>query len=321
MPSPSDVVWKDGKATLTRLRMGSKDGPAVLVVHSLISKPWILDLNAERSFLGALADAGFDTYLFDWGDFDAADAHSDLSHFAGLLMRAEEKVLASTGGSSLHLVGYCLGATLCLARTAARRHDHVRSLSLVAAPGDFGVPSGLQVLMSHRLLKPAFFLDGSSCVPAAAVRESFHWLRPQALKTVRWGLSQRRNSEFRATYDALARWVWEHRPLPGALFFDLVDLFRTNSLYEGHLEVAGEQARLSDIHVPVGAFVADRDHIVPSGSSHALAAVPGLDLTVFNCASGHVSMICGAGARNMMWPRLIEWIKTQDAPQQLKNER
>src|SRR5687767_12991173 len=39
MASPSDVVWKDGKATLTRLRTGPKGGPAVLVVHSLISKP------------------------------------------------------------------------------------------------------------------------------------------------------------------------------------------------------------------------------------------------------------------------------------------
>ena len=307
--TPSEIVWQEGKITVARIS-GKPGGPPVLVVHSFVSKPWILDLLPERSFLGALSEAGFDTYLLDWGDFDRQDADKDLSHYASILMRAEKAVLKHAGAQRLHLLGYCLGATLCLARLGARDHSHVESAALVAAPGDFGVPSGIQRLMSHRLLKPVYLLDASSCVPAALVRESFHILRPQALRTVIGYVARRKDATFRRNYAALSRWVWEHRPLPGALLFDLVDLFRTNALLEGRLEVAGEVARLEDIRCPVGVFVADRDHIVPSGSSHSLANVSGMEAEIFNFSSGHVSMVSGGTAQKDMWPRLHEWLRS-----------
>ena len=307
-----DVVWSDGKTRLYRVEGVAGGGPPVLVIHSLVSKPWILDLTPERSFLRALSEAGFAVFLLDWGDFDGSDAHHDLSHFATVLMKAEEAVLQSTEAQKLHLVGYCLGATLLLARLAARNHPRVVSAALIAAPSDFGVPSGLQALMSHRLFKPSFFLDGSSCVPESLVRESFHMLRPQALRTVRSLIARRNDEGYLRVYGATSRWVWEHRRLPGALFFDLVDLFRTNALFAGHMEVAGELARLQDIKVPVGAFVAARDHIVPSGSSHALTSVPGLDIDVFDYPSGHVSMVCGSAAREAMWIDLHLWLKRSE---------
>jgi polyhydroxyalkanoate synthase len=309
--TPNEIVWSAGKTSLYRIEGPAGKGPPVLVIHSLVSKPWILDLTPERSLLKALSEAGFTVFLLDWGDFDGRDAHHDLSHFATVLLHAEEKVLQSTGAEKLHLVGYCLGATLLLARLAARSHPRVASAALIAAPSDFGVPSGLQMLMSHRLFKPSFFLDGSSCVPESLVRESFHMLRPRALSTVRALVARRSDERFRRVYGATSRWVWEHRRLPGALFFDLVDLFRTNALFAGRMEVAGELARLEDIKVPIGAFVAARDHIVPSGSSHALTSVPGLDVEVFDYPSGHVSMVCGSAAREAMWADLHSWLARQ----------
>jgi polyhydroxyalkanoate synthase len=310
--TPWDVVWEDGKVRLYRIEGSPDGGIPLLVVHSLISQPWILDLTEERSLLRALRDAGFDTYLLDWGNFDVTEANNDLSHYANVLMRAEDQVLAKTGSKHIHLAGYCLGGTLCLARAAARRHDHIASIALIATPWDFAVPSPLHTVMSHPLLKPVTLLDGSSGVPGSVVREGFHLLRPQALRSVMGFVNQRKDPAFRRSYDALARWVWEHRRLPGALFFDLVDLFRNNALFEGRLEIAGELARLSDVRAPVGVFVAERDHIVPSGSSHALTSAEGLEVDMFTIPSGHVSMICGSAARDVMWPRLIEWIAKHD---------
>lgn len=305
-----EPLWKSGRATLYRITGTETDQLPVLVVHSLVSKPWILDLTTEQSFLGALRHEGFPTYLLDWGDFGSAEAEHDLSHYANVLMEAESKVLASSEAERLHLVGYCLGGTLCLARAAARAHPRVASIALIATPCDFAVPGPLHTMMSHGLLKPVSLLDGSSGVPAAVVRESFHALRPQAFRSVLELLRNRRNPAFRAFYDSLGRWVWEHRRMPGGIFFDLVDLFRTNSLFEGNLEVAGEIARLKDIKVPLAAFVAERDHIVPSGSTHALRSVHGLEVEFFTMPSGHVSMICGRAAREVMWPRLFEWLSS-----------
>ena len=308
--SPADVVWQQERSVLYRFR-GSRTRPVpILIVHSLISKPWILDLTPERSLIRALTEEGFDVFLLDWGEFERGDAGYGLSHFAQVVMGAEREVLKASGRSQLELVGYCLGGTLSLARVAARSHDHIRSLTLIAAPVDLATPTPLQTILTHRLLKPVFFLNGSSSVPGELVRESFHLLRPQAVRTVITLVKRRRDREFRNNYAALARWVWEHRVLPGTLFFDLVDLFRTNALFESRLEVAGELARLGDVKIPVGVFVAERDHIVPSGSSHAITSIGGLKVELFSAPSGHVSMVCGSHARESTWPRLIEWLAT-----------
>ncbi|MGH2807974.1 MAG: hypothetical protein ACRDKT_11955 [Actinomycetota bacterium] len=203
--SPHRVVWQEGRATLGRY--GSGGGEPVLVVHSLVSKPWILDLAPGRSLLEFLVAEGFDVFLLDWGDPREEDAMHGVTAYCETLMRAEKVVLRMTGAARLHLVGYCLGGLMCLARTASRRHAAVASMTVIATPVDFGIRGALQPLIVNRLFKPAYFLDGSGCVPASALRESFHVLRPQALRTVLAAWKRRDDPEFRRNYDPLARWV------------------------------------------------------------------------------------------------------------------
>lgn len=307
--TPAEVVWTEGRATLYRYRSAVKHPEPVLVVHAVVSKPWILDLTPERSFLADLAARGFDVFLLDWGEPTQEDSDRGLTAYAQTLLRAEKFVLAAAKAERLHLVGYCFGGTLCLARAAARSHERVASIALLAAPVDFSVPSGLQPYIAHRFFKPVYLLDDRGFVPAGAVRESFHVLRPEAIRTVLRAWRRRKDEAFRRSYDALSRWVWEHRPLPGRMFFDLVDLYRSNSLVEGTLEVAGEIARLEDVRAPVLVVIPERDHITPSGSSHVLTTKQGLDVTVVNAAAGHVSMVAGSAARSTTWPEIARWIE------------
>jgi polyhydroxyalkanoate synthase subunit PhaC len=307
-PTPASIVWEQLPVRLYRYSGATRHKEPILLVHAVISRPWILDLAPERSFVEFLKDRGFDVFLLDWGDPGPEESRKGLSAYTDALMRAEHEVLSKSGASRVHLVGYCLGGTLSLARAAARDHGHIGSLTLLATPVDFTVPSGLQPFISHRLFKPVYFLDGSSCVPASAIRESMHVLRPQALKTVIGAWRRRKDQAFRRVYDPLARWVWEQRRLPGQLYFDLVDLFRTNSLLEGRLVVSGEMTRLESIEAPILALIAERDHIIPSGSAHILSTIDNLDLTVVNAASGHVSMVSGATARETTWPQIERWL-------------
>lgn len=307
--TPAEVVWEEGRAALYRYRTEVRHKEPVLVVHAVVSKPWILDLTPESSFVAALAAEGFDVFLLDWGDPEWPDAARGLSDYVQTLMRAEKIASTVSGSERLHLVGYCFGGTLCLARAAARSHERVGSIALLAAPVDFTVPAGLHPLMTHRFFKPVYVLDAQGMVPPAAVRESFHVLRPQAIRTALGAWRRRRDPSFRAAYDPLARWVWEHRALPGRMFFDLVDLFRANGLVAGTLEVAGDVTRLADVRAPVLAIIPERDHITPSGSSHALTTQRGLDVTVVNAAAGHVSMIAGPAARETTWPEVAAWLE------------
>lgn len=306
--TPNELVWEKGTATLRRYGRATNGAEAVLVVHSLVSQPWILDLAPGRSFIEFLVDEGFDVFLLDWGDPEGDVATRSLSTCVDILTQAEEEVLTRTRSGRLHLVGYCLGGLLCLLRAGALPHANVASLVVLATPVDFGIKVALQPLISHRLFKPVYFLDQAGSISAEAMRESFHILRPQALRTVAAGWKRRNDEGFRRVYDPLSRWVWEHRALAGGIYFDLVDLFRTNALLEGDLVVSGDIVRLQDVRVPILSLIAERDHIVPSASSRALSGLDELDVTEVVVTSGHVSMISGSTAMSTTWPTVSRWL-------------
>lgn len=315
--TPSDEVWAEGTARVVRYRSERRGGEPVLLVHALVTRPWILDLTPERSLVAFLLSEGFDVFLLDWGEPTRADRDRGLLEYAMTLMRAEQEVMAVADSSRIHLIGYCMAGTLCLVRAAAWPDPHLGSLAVIAAPVDAAVSGGMATMMSSRLLKPTLALDGSGMVPRSYVRESFHVLRPRAIKTVYRRLFRRRGEEdYRTFYGALARWVWEHGKLPGALFFDLVDMFRSNGLYEGTLRLGDRVASPRRIEAPILSVIASRDHIVPPGSSLGLSSITGMkaDTEVVRAPGGHVSMLAGSGAREVLWPALGAWLRARAGP-------
>jgi polyhydroxyalkanoate synthase len=304
--APKKRVWRDGNTVLWRYRRSSPPvhHEPVLLVHSLVTKPWILDLTPTRSLVRALVDDGFDVYLLDWGEVGWRQAGRGLDEYGAALLAAEEHVLRLSGAERLHLVAYCLGATLAVLRLVAEPALEVASFAAIAPPIDLSVPGGFRSTLGSRHLRPVLALDAAGCVPGALVRESFHFLRPMALRTVWRRLRTRRTAEEAIYHATMARWTWEHRRLPGALFFDLVDLYRTNALVE----------HLDKLRMPVFLAVAERDHIVPWASSAVLQRMPNTTVETLVCPSGHVSMLVGSNGRHRLWPALSSWLSTAAGP-------
>lgn len=248
-------------------------------------------------------------FLLDWGVPTEDDADADLDACVAMLLEAEHRVLAASGAHHVQLIGYCTGATLALARLGAFPHEHVVSFTALAAPIDLSVPCGMRSLMTSKYLKPVLLLDRNGLVPGPLIRESFHALRPSALRDA-IGLIRTRDQSLRADQASISRWSWDMPPMPGALFFDMVLLFRSNALWSGALQVLGHRVDLGSIRTPILLAVAARDHICPSGSSLALTTVPGLDVEVLTSPSGHVSMLTGTHGRKILWPRLNDWLAT-----------
>src|SRR5581483_3654924 len=108
-----DVVWRDGVARLHHYRPlhdapASKPGAApLLMVCSLINRPYILDLIEERSVVRRLLAAGRDVWLLDWGTPEPGDAERSLAGYVlERLPRAAAEVQARTGAEALHVLGY-----------------------------------------------------------------------------------------------------------------------------------------------------------------------------------------------------------------------
>lgn len=303
--TPTDVARWPG-ARLQVYRAAERCGAPVLVMHALVTQPWILDLAPGCSLVEALTDGGRDVYLLDCGQPDKKRATDGIADKAAAVRTAIDQVAAAESATGVHVVGYCTGATVALI-AAAIDSTRVASLALIAPVVDTAVPGGMRPMMASRWLLPAALLDGNGCVPAAAVRESFHVLRPMALRAARQRWRLRHDAAATRIAGALTRWTWEQRALPGGVFFDLVDLFRTNPLMERGWPVGDAVADLRTIDRPTLIAVTDRDHIVPVASSLALTHVLAGRTEVVRCAGGHVSMVAGVDAQRTLYPSLRAW--------------
>jgi len=75
--SPKDVVWRRDKVQLYRYHSNDRTvRPPILLVMSLVSKPYVLDLRPGNSFIEALLARGLDVFLLDWGVPDATESQN-----------------------------------------------------------------------------------------------------------------------------------------------------------------------------------------------------------------------------------------------------
>ena len=114
--TPKDVVWRRGRAELWRYRSaGVRYGPPVVIVHSLVSRSYILDLRPGNSLVEYLVGAGLDVFMLDWGVPDERDADNTLETYVDdALPRALAAVRGETGSREVTLAGYCLGGLIAM---------------------------------------------------------------------------------------------------------------------------------------------------------------------------------------------------------------
>ncbi|HEY9183231.1 MAG TPA: alpha/beta fold hydrolase, partial [Gammaproteobacteria bacterium] len=134
--TPYDVVLETG---LLRLRHYRPETPRagsapVLLIHSLLKRPYILDLVPERSVVRSVLRQGSPVYLTDWlppSDRDAGRGlqdyvESDLASAVDGIMRIERV-------DGVALVGCCLGGFLAALYAALHPQD-AKALAVLALP-------------------------------------------------------------------------------------------------------------------------------------------------------------------------------------------
>ena len=105
--TPKDVVWQRDRAELWRYRNGPiRYDPPVLLVHSLVSRSYILDLRPGSSSVEYLLGQGFDVFMLDWGVPDERDADNTIETYVDeYLPRAVAAVQRETGCDEVTLAG------------------------------------------------------------------------------------------------------------------------------------------------------------------------------------------------------------------------
>jgi len=312
--TPKDVVWQRGRASLWRYRGGPITyDPPVVIVHSLVSRSYILDLRPGSSSVGYLVDRGFDVFMLDWGVPDTRDAeHGFETYVDEYIPRALAAAQKVTGVEEVTLAGYCLGGILAALYAAAYEDARVRNLVLLATPIDFTAMGAMVAAVREGRLNTEDLLDETGNVPAAALYSGFYMQAPtKEIAGYATLLENLWNDQFVDAYQAMAQWSRDHVPMPGRATKQIVDdLIRGGVLTTGRWTIGGREIDLSRVRGNVLSAVAEKDNVVP------LAAVrPVMDVVgepekreEMLLSGGHVTFGAGSHAFKRTLPALSAWI-------------
>jgi len=315
--TPKDTVWRRDKAQLWRYR--HEDGesvtvsPPILIVHSLVSRSYVLDLMPNNSMIRYLLGEGFDVFLLDWGVADPAEAANTLEDYVDdYIPEAIEATLRESGADELNVIGYCFGGVLTLLLAAGHPELPIRSLVTLATPADYSKMGFMSQMFAAGRLDPDDVIDDTGLVSAARMDEGFQSLKPTDQLVQQVNLFQNLwNDEFVAGFLAMNQWARDQVPFPGAAFRQTVQvLIRDNALMHGVIPFGRAEVRLADITVPYLNVFAEEDGIVPSAASEPITGLVGSkDATDLRLQSGHVGFVAGRQAAKVARPQIADWIR------------
>jgi len=312
--TPKDVIFARGTLKLYHYRAQTDDLYRIplLLVMSLVSKPYILDLAPGQSFIEHLVQQGFDVYLIDWGI--PRDEHKHLrfdDYVTDFIPQCVEKVQADSGETDINIIGYCLGGVLATCYAALHTDGPLKNLAVFATPINSDGMELHKKLMESEGFDVDLLVDKLGNVPPEIVSASMQILRP--LQKAAGQMTLLNNLEDEAFVKAhlrMTQWGADQIPFPGETFRQMAnDFILGNKIVKGEFELAGKKVKLKRIKVPFLHVVAEHDHIVPYASSKDLVnQVGSKDKREWLIKGGHVSLVAGRNAVTRMWPQLDSWL-------------
>jgi polyhydroxyalkanoate synthase len=318
--TPKEVVWKRGKAELWRYAGGDRRfGPPVVIVHSLVSRSYILDLRPGSSLVEYMTGAGLDVFMLDWGVPDELDAENDLERYVDWYMpRALAAARRVSGHDEVTLAGYCLGGVMAALYAAGSPSANVRNLILMATPVDFSEMGAMVALLREGRLNPDELIDETGNVPADALYSGFYMLAPTTEVAQKATLLENLwNDEFVEGFQAMATWSRDHVPFPGAAFRQLMELLvRQNILMTGAVPLGTRVVELGAVQGNVLNALAERDNVVPPPAVEPVMRLIGAPerREELRLPGGHVTFGTGGSAVKHTMPKLTKWIIEHSDP-------
>jgi polyhydroxyalkanoate synthase len=312
--TPKDVVWKRDKAELWRYRGGPvRFEQPLLVITSLVSRSYILDLLPGSSSVEYLRRQGFDVFMVDWGVPDHLDADNSLETYIDeYLPRVVDAVIRETGAEQITMVGYCLGGVLATLYVNGHDDGRARNLVLLATPVDFSAMGPMVAALQEGRLEPDDIIDETGNVPADVLYTGFFMMAPTTVVAQNATLLENLwNDEFVRGFQAVSQWTRDQVPFPGAAFRQVVeDLIRRNRLMDGRIQIGGREIDVARSAANVLNAMAEKDRIVPRAAAEPVGELVGRagHRDVMILTGGHATFGTGRSAFKHTLPRLADWI-------------
>jgi polyhydroxyalkanoate synthase len=315
--SAKHAVFSRDKLTLYRFEPLARPAGLrpVLICYALVNRPYMLDLQEDRSLIRALLKAGLDVYLIDWGYPDGADRLLGLDDYINdYLDCCVQRILGAHDLDAVNLLGVCQGGTFSLCY-AALQPDKVKNLITMVAPVDFKTPENLLSKWVQGI--DVDLMTRSGNVQGALLNLAFLSLMPFRLTQQKYvGLvGSAENAPEVENFMRMEKWIFDSPDQAAAAFGEFIRWFyQENRLIRGNLEIGGRKVELARITQPVLNLYALRDHLVPPSASTALGGCIGsTNYSPVGIDTGHIGMyVSGTGLREVP-SKIVDWLHTQAA--------
>ncbi|MDQ7989505.1 MAG: class I poly(R)-hydroxyalkanoic acid synthase [Candidatus Dactylopiibacterium sp.] len=274
----------------------------LLIVPPCINKFYILDLQAENSFVRHAVEQGITVFLVSWRNPQAGQSHLGWDDYLDQgILSALKVVRAVTRVKKPNVLGFCIGGTLLAAALAvlrARGEDPVESVTFLTTMLDFSETGDIACYVDETSVSAQEAGIGRGGLMAGReFSQVFSSLRPNDL-VWNYVVDNYLKGNKPAPFDLLY-WNADSTNLPGPFAaYYLRNTYLENRLREpGALTMLGEPVDLGLVDCPAYFVAAREDHIVPWRTSYLGRRLLGGDTIFVLGASGHIAGVVNPPAK------------------------
>ena len=318
--SPKEEIYREDSLVLYRFTpMVDRPFPIpILIVYALVNRPYMVDLQEDRSLVRNLLKLGMDVYLIDWGYPSRADRWLTLDDYInGYVDNCVDVVRERHGGGPINILSICQGGTLSLCYTALHP-TKVKNLITMVTPVDFHVKEGFANLWAGcdagtQGMNIDALVDAFGNIPGEFMNLGFLMMKPFQLGVGKYieMIDILDNEEKLRNFLRMEEWIFDSPDQAGEAYRQFMkDFYQGNKLIKGEVKIGGKPVDLGKILGPVLNVYAEEDHLVPPPSSIALQRYIGsTDYTLRSFPVGHIGMYVSGKVQRDLPPTIAQWLK------------
>lgn len=303
-----DVIDRDDVAEMIEYQPSTSDvrERPLLVIPPPIGRYYFLDLRPGRSFVEYAVSRGVRVFLISWRNPTPEQADWDMDTYARRIVRAIDVVKDVAEVDDVNTLGFCAGGILMstvLSHLAGKGDHSVHSASYGVTMLDFGTRAPIGAFSAPRMLEMARASSRrEGVITARSMGAVFSWMRPDDL-VFNYVINNWLMGERPPVFDILA-WNADGTNLPMRLHGQFLDIFRSNCLATGGLEVLGTPVDPARITAPVFVTGALNDHLTPWTGCYRTTELVSAPSTFVLSNAGHIASLVNPPGN----PKASYWI-------------
>lgn len=316
--SPKQVVYQEDKLVLYRYDtpegVTSSGGAPLLIVYALVNRPYMTDIQEDRSTIKGLLATGQDVYLIDWGYPDQADRAITLDDYInGYINNCVDHLREAHGVDKVNLLGICQGGAFSL-MYASLHPTKVNNLVTMVTPVDFKTPGNLlSSWVQH--MDVDLVVDTLGNIPGEMLNLTFLSLKPFSLTGQKYiNMVDLLDDPAKVkNFLRMEKWIFDSPDQAGETFRQFTkDFYQKNGFLNGGVMLGEREVDLKNVTCPVLNIFALQDHLVPPAASKAMKGVVGSeDYTELAFPGGHIGIYVSGKAQKEVTPTIGKWLNAR----------